>query len=798
MSGRARAPSASDGAERTDEVERTDAAERTAEVAVFAGIRGPARTFTYAVPPGLALVPGHLVGVPLGPLAARGVVLALDVPPPGGPLRPVAGLVHPLPLLHPHQLALARWVADRYRCGLADAVRAMLPPALAARARGSALAPARGGRTEAVFGINAEGRVALARWIADDAAPAGAVGMITTAAADTDAPTVTGTVARVPPTRLTAKQLATLRALAAGAVTGAELAEAGRSTDAALRLAARALVAAGRRAVRRVPAEFRLAEDDPIRDAVLSDGQAAALDALVRALGTGGGFLLHGITASGKTEVYLRAARAALDRGLGVIVLVPEIALTAQIVARFLARFGDRVALLHSALSAGERFDEWRRVLDGSADVVIGSRSALFAPLARPGLVVVDEEQEPSYKQESSPRYHAVDAALALAEIAGVTVALGSATPRVATWHAARSGVLTLLELPERVAERTLPVTTIVDLRLELRAGNRGTLSRALRLALERTVAKGEQAILFLNRRGFATVVLCRDCGFVVPCPACEIPYAYHAPGADAEGRLVCHRCGREERRAPAICPQCASPRIRHLGTGTQRVEAEVREAVPAARVARLDRDAVRAKGAHAAAYERMRSGESQVIVGTQMVAKGFDLPGVSLVGVVNADTLLNLPDFTSAERTFELLTQVLGRSGRGEAGGRGILQTYLPDHYAIRAAAAHDYAAFAEAELAARRRFGYPPFGRLVLLQTSAKRQDTVERRARDLAARLREAADAATSVLGPAPAFAAKLRGAYRVQMVLRGPDPALLLDRVPPGPEWTVDVDPATLLG
>jgi primosomal protein N' (replication factor Y) len=448
--------------------------------------------------------------------------------------------------------------------------------------------------------------------------------------------------------------------------------------------------------------------------------------------------------------------------------------------------------LLHSALSAGERYDEWRRVLDGVADVVVGSRSALFAPLERPGLIVVDEEQEPSYKQESAPRYHAVDTALALGRIADAVVVLGSATPRVTTFHAATTGAMKLLPLPVRVNELAMPETTIVDLRLELRSGNRGTLSRALKLALERAVAKGDQAILYLNRRGFATIVLCRDCGYVVPCPACDIPFAYHL-----DGSLVCHRCGRRG-IPPEVCPQCGGRRIRHLGVGTQRVEEEVRAAVPKAPLIRMDRDAVRLKGAHAALFEKMRSGRAQVIVGTQMVAKGFDLPGVSLVGVVNADTVLNLPDYTSAERTFQLLTQVLGRSGRGSAGGRGILQTYLPEHYAIRAAAAHDYAAFAEAELAGRARFGYPPFGRLALLQTQAKRLDTVTKRAESLVKDLKSAAGSDAEVFGPAPAFAAKRGGAFRMQVILRGADPLAILDRVAPGAEWTVDVDPVTLLG
>jgi primosomal protein N' (replication factor Y) len=730
---------------------------RTAEVAVFAGVRGPARTFSYVVPDGLDLLPGHLVRVGLGQRAVPGVVISLDGTAAGRELKPVDALVHPLPLLRPHQIALANWIATRYRCGLADAVRAMVPPALASRARSPRLAPARGERSEAIFALEPAGRDALSA-----------------------------------SARLGARQLATLRALSAGAVTARDLADAGGSAIAARALARRGLVLAGTRAVRRIPAEFALADEDRARDLPASGPQAVAIGAITGGLGSGRSFLLHGVTASGKTEVYLRAATAALARGDGVIVLVPEIILTAQVVARFIARFGDRVALLHSALSAGERFDEWRRILDGIADVVVGSRSALFAPLQRVGLVVVDEEQEPSYKQESDPRYHAVDAALELGRITGAAVVLGSATPRVVTYEAARRGELTPLALPARIGELPLPPTTVVDLRLELRTGNRRTLSKALREALQRAVAAGDQAILYLNRRGFATVVLCRDCGYVAKCPACEIPYAYHLDGA-----LVCHRCGRREPSAPERCPACGSARIKQLGVGTQRVEEDVRAAVPHAKVIRLDRDAIRAKGAHAAAYERMRSGDAQVIVGTQMLAKGFDLPHVTLVGVVNADTILNLPDFTAAERTFQLLTQVLGRSGRGEAGGRGIVQTYLPEHYAVRAAAAHDYVAFAEAELEGRRRFGYPPFGRLALLSTQAKKIETVEKRSHELAVWLREAAGDDAEVLGPAPAFAAKRAGSYRAQIVLRG-DPERVLDRVTLSDEWTVDVDPVTLLG
>src|SRR5438105_1249099 len=423
-------------------------ANRTAEVAVFAGLRGPARTFSYRIPEGLEVRPGHLVRAGFGARAVHGVVIALDVPS-DRELKPVDGLVHPLPLLSDRQLALARWMAATYRCGLADAVRAMLPPALAARARGG-LPTARGERTEPVFAITPAGREAL------EAAGS----------------------------KLGGRQLATLRALAAGAITSGDLAEAGGTAEAAKSLAGRGLAVRGSRGVRRVPVEFRLSEADLAKDLPATDPQAAAIAKVIAGMGSGRGFLLHGVTGSGKTEVYLRSTAEALARGRGAIVLVPEIALTAQVVARFVARFGERVALLHSALSAGERYDEWRRVLDGTADVVVGSRSALFAPLERLGLIVVDEEQEPSSKQESAPRYHAVDAAPALGRLSGAAAVLGSAPPGVVTYAAATAGALTSLPLPERVLDLPLPKTTVVDLRLELKANNRSTLSAALRRAL--------------------------------------------------------------------------------------------------------------------------------------------------------------------------------------------------------------------------------------------------------------------------------------------------------------------------
>ncbi|MGB9722383.1 MAG: replication restart helicase PriA, partial [Chloroflexia bacterium] len=408
----------------------------------------------------------------------------------------------------------------------------------------------------------------------------------------------------------------------------------------------------------------------------LTERQGQVWREIYEAFGRGGThtFLLHGVTGSGKTEVYLRALGRALRDGRQAVVLVPEISLTPQTVRRFAARFPGRVTVLHSGLSVGERYDQWRRVRAGQVDVVIGPRSALFAPLPRLGLIIIDEEHDDSYKQDDPPpRYHAREVALALARLTGSIVLLGSATPSVETYSRAREGHYRLLELPERIRVRedstgrplvliqtSLPRVEVVDMREELRAGNTSIFSRSLQRALRETLEAGEQAILFLNRRGAATFVMCRDCGYVVRCPHCEVPYVYHAD----LGRLLCHRCGRKA-SVPASCPACRSLRIRHFGAGTERVEAEVLRLLPSARVLRWDRDVAEARGSYEEVLEAFARRKADVLVGTQMVAKGLDLPGVSLVGVVSADTVLHLPDFRSAERTFQLVTQVIGRAGR-------------------------------------------------------------------------------------------------------------------------------------
>ena len=513
--------------------------------------------------------------------------------------------------------------------------------------------------------------------------------------------------------------------------------------------------------------------------------------------------LLHGVTGSGKTEIYLRALAATLAAGRRAIILVPEISLTAQTVRRFEARFPGRVAVLHSQLSLGQRYAVWDRVRRGEADVVIGPRSALFTPISRLGLVVLDEAHDGSYKQSEPiplPAYHARDAALALGRLTGATVLFGSATPDLVTYYRATQGDLRLLELPQRIVPRSstaqLPPVRVVDLRQELRAGNRSIFSRALQEALRQTLEAGEQAILFLNRRGAATFVLCRDCGYVARCPNCEVPLTFHrqSPGE----RLVCHRCNHRA-PAPARCPDCGGRRIRYFGLGTERVEAAVHELYPEARLLRWDADTASGPD-HERFLQTFVDHRADVLVGTQMIAKGLDLPLVTLVGVVSADTALYLPDFRAAERTFQLLTQVAGRAGRSRRGGRVIVQTYNPEHYAIRAAADHDYASFCQQELAYRCQLGYPPFSRLVTLrfsdQDAARCRAEAERLGRWLAAEIRRL-DLEAELVGPAPCFFSRVAGRWRWQIVVRAPDPMPLLRDVALPRGWQVDVDPVSLL-
>ena len=500
--------------------------------------------------------------------------------------------------------------------------------------------------------------------------------------------------------------------------------------------------------------------------------------------------LLHGVTGSGKTEVYLAAISAALAAGRQAIVLVPEISLTPQTIRRFAARFPGRVELLHSALTEAERAAAWRRVRAGEADVVVGSRSAVFAPLPRLGVIAVDEEDASAYKQDRVPRYCAVEVALELGRLSDVPVVLGSATPRVETFYRAHRGDLSMVQLPSRINSRRLPPIEVVDLREELRAGNRSPLSLTLERALEECHAGGGQSILFLNRRGTATVVLCRDCGEPVMCPNCSVSLVYH------HGRrsLDCHYCGVTD-AMPSRCPQCRSPAIRGLGMGTERLEAEVRDRFPQLRLLRMDRDTVQARDAYFDIYERFRNREADCLIGTQMVAKGWDLAGVRLVGVVNADTALRFPDYRSGEVTFSLLTQVAGRAGRGDEPARVVLQTYSPDHYAVRHAVTHDYLSFAREEVMIRRALGFPPYSRLVTCTCSHADDAEAEQRTREAVEVLRTAlaAEQGIEVLGPSPAFLHRLRGEHRWQLTVRGTDIERSFAHLPRARGWAIDVDP-----
>jgi primosomal protein N' (replication factor Y) len=493
-------------------------------------------------------------------------------------------------------------------------------------------------------------------------------------------------------------------------------------------------------------------------------------------------FLLYGITGSGKTEVYLRASARALRRERGVIVLVPEISLTHQLVDRFRARFGDHVFLLHSGLSAGERFDQWRRIRESGRGIAIGARSAVFAPFDELALIVIDEEHDPSYKSEDAFRYHARDVAQLRARSAGCPLVLGSATPDVETAQRSRLGEIRRLVLPERIASRPLPRVEIVDMNQEQKLrGRRMLLSRSLRRALAETLAANQQAILFLNRRGFATHVYCFACGHALRCQHCDVSLVYHATGVarrvhdPAEGELRCHYCGYRE-DPHTTCPGCGSHEGALLGFGTERLHEEVSTMFPHARVTRFDRDTSSGKGEQRRILAEFHRHEIDVLVGTQMVAKGHDVPGVTLVGVIAADLGLHFPDFRAGERTFQLLTQVAGRAGRGDEPGRVVIQTFLPDHYAIALARTHDYPSFLREELARREPHGYPPFRSMLQVALSGRKAGAVEEAASVLA-RLaatvpRDGAHPrAFEVLGPAPAPLTRVRDQFRWQLLLLG---------------------------
>ena len=521
----------------------------------------------------------------------------------------------------------------------------------------------------------------------------------------------------------------------------------------------------------------------------------ASLDSLKHQI-----FLLHGVTGSGKTEVYLQAIQRTLEKGRSSIVLVPEISLTPQAIERFQGRFGRKqVALLHSGMLESRRLQEWRRIESGQARVVIGARSAVFAPAKSLGLIVVDEEHEPSYKQSDAPRYHAREVAIRRGELSGGTVILGSATPSLESYYLASSGRYRLLQLKKRVDAVPLPQVEIVDMREEFSLRKRSHIfSRALEEAIAKTLEENQQTILFLNRRGFSTFVQCKKCGHTMKCTSCQVSLTYHIETK----LLICHYC-HASLETPKLCPECRSEYVRFKGTGTQRVESELARHFPGAKIARMDTDSTKVRGSHEKILTAFRKGEIDVLVGTQMVAKGLDYPRVTLVGVISADTALNLPDFRSAERTFSLITQVAGRAGRSSLPGKVIVQTCTPHHYGIQAASRHDYESFYRQEIQIRRELGLPPFTRLVQLTIRSPKESKAIQAAEDLSGELRRCLPAnSAEILGPSPAAIPRLRRQYRWQILVKAKslenilpklEEALSHRHLPKGSYLAVDVDP-----
>ena len=732
---------------------------------VFVG--GLSGEFDYAVPDKLAdkVEPGRRLRVPLGRgnRLVTGYCVKLGVKPSGPrPLKAVAGVMDARPLLSPMMLRLAEWIANHYLCDLGQVLETAVPAGVRAQA---------GTRLTTFLSI------------APDAAE------------------------RLPQIKLAKKQAAVMKLLTelTDSPTPGELAAAAKCTQgpiAALRKKGLIVARTERLSTRRQPQTPVELQDH----LVLNSDQRTALDAILATLNSRNHqtVLIHGVTGSGKTEVYLQALQEVIRFGRQAIILVPEISLTPQTVDRFRSRF-EHVAVLHSHLSDADRHWQWQQIADGRVHVVVGARSAIFAPTPNLGLIVLDEEHEGSFKQDSAPRYHARDVAIRRAKEDGVPLVLGSATPSLESWHGARTGRYKLVEMPRRVLDRPMPGVGCVDLRLE--AGTRrtrGSIHRQLHTAMRSALDDGGQVILLLNRRGFSTHIQCQACGEVVRCPDCEIALTHHR----TEEIALCHYCDHQI-EAPKKCSECGFAGIHYGGLGTQRLEAEVKARFPDASCLRMDTDTMRARGSHEKALAAFRSGKVQILLGTQMIAKGLDFPNVTLVGVINADTALHLPDFRASERTFHLVTQVAGRTGRGERGGRVLVQTYNPDHPAITAAVRHDYRSFVAGELPVREMLSYPPFSSMIRLVFRGPVEKIVEEFAACVAQGLATAIETQkipARVLGPAPAPFSKLRGKFRFHLQIQSPDGDKLRQAVrqatanlkpPDGVQWIVDVDPLDML-
>lgn len=808
-----------------------------AEIAVNTAVT---QTYDYHIPDALPVRVGHLVRVSFGTSAQAGIVVHIKPTSDIAQTKPILEILDPEPVVASHHIALAQWMSDYYLTPIGQTLWLFLPPGVVGQSERivhllDADADVRGvKRTAIVEHLRAhDGQLserALER-LCDSKhlspqlralAEAGVVGLASQLAPpsvqarfidtarllmDADA-LLTGAGGR----RLGARQKRIVDFMAQfdGAwVDAPDILQACFATPADLRkMAGHGWLALSTRREVRDSLLGQVFEPHPTRR--LTPDQTRAYDAIAQSMDEGRAqtFLLHGVTGAGKTEVYLQAMQRALDVGKQALVLVPEIALTPQTVGRIVGRFGGdggRVAIVHGSLNLGERYDTWQRARRGEIDVIVGTRSALFTVLPRPGVIVLDEEHDPSYKHSppfNPPYYHARVVAHRMAEGLGVPLILASATPDLETMYHAQAGRITYLHLPQRIASDgagthiVLPDVEIVDMREELKANNRGMFSRALHSALSDVLARDEQAIVLLNRRGQATYVFCRDCGYVAQCIQCDTPLTYHRQGE----ALRCHHCGHQQ-TPPKVCPECASERIRYFGAGTQQVEDEVHRVFPDARLIRWDADTASQPHQHDVILSAFRSQQADILIGTQMIAKGLDLPRVTLVGVVSADPGLMLPDYRATERAFQLLAQVAGRAGRSQRGGRVIVQTYQPDHPAIQHARTHDYATFSQQELEARRQIGYPPYRRLARVLIHHSHPFEAERQAKTIAQTLRERIEAQgmsdTHLIGAVPCFFRRLEGHYRWQVLVRSPEPADLLRHVHLHPGIYVDIDPVDVL-
>jgi primosomal protein N' (replication factor Y) len=724
------------------------------------------RTLTYRLPPEVAAAQvGSLVQVPVGRQVVTGYLLASASEAPPVRLRRIQALLDPIPRFGPEMVPLFRWLADYYRYPLGEALGHLIPGG----------ARSAGGRRE-IWAAPVPAAEALSR-----------------------------------PQRLGPKAGALLAYLRTH---GPDWARNLRLRFPHCQPILRRLADLGL-----LQLEQRLFLHDPLAGQpqapaaaplTLVPEQAESLSAIAAGLASGAfaPFLLHGVTASGKTEVYLAAAEQTLARQRQVLVLLPEIALTHPVAQAFRARFGTRITVLHSGLAEAARLDQWRRIRLGEVDVVVGARSAVFAPLPRLGLVVVDEEHDPAYKQEGGLLYQARDVALYRGKLAAATVVLVSATPQITTYHRAQTGKYRYLNLSRRVTPQALPEIHLIDLRSQRGDQAVKIISRPLLAALEGALSRGEQALLFLNRRGYARALFCLFCGQVLQCRQCSVALTRHK----ASNRLICHYCGFSQ-EVPEHCPHCQSTAIKQYGLGTEKVESEVRRLFPTARVARLDRDVAPHSGKAVALFDSFAAGDLDILVGTQMIAKGHHFPRVTLVGVVAADLGLFFPEYHAGERTFQLLSQVAGRAGRGEAAGQVFIQTHQPEHYVFQMVQAQDFDGFYEREIASRRSLGYPPFTRLALVRISGPKEEAVTQEARRLATALKTALKreerfgSLVQVLGPAPAGLSRLKGRYRWQLLLKSYGrPALTAALEHLRRLWapaararldlTLDIDPASL--